>query len=304
MQNSIINMIKGSLIGLALILPGLSGSLFAIVLGLYDKGMYAVANLRKEPVRHIKFLIPIGIGAAIGILASARLTLFVTERFPAFSYLFFIGLVIGSAPLVFRKTSQIPLKVPYMVWSALAIGLVIVMAIFSGGDDTHISMTYIANFGDFMTLAIAGLIALSFMAIPGISASIIIIILGQFGTVYNAISVTVDFLVYLVRGDIDGAAQAFSTVMILVPFALGAIVGIISIAKIMTYLLKNYEVQVYYFVAGALVGTVGILFNMEVQGNIPTGSVVELALFSFAGLACIVGGVLFTTFLDKDNTKG
>lgn len=73
---------KGFLIGIALVIPGLSGSMFAVVVGLYERMVEAISSFRKQPLKNIKFLLPIMLGAVIGILASTKLVLWLCEQFP------------------------------------------------------------------------------------------------------------------------------------------------------------------------------------------------------------------------------
>ena len=293
----LINTVKGVLIGIALIVPGLSGSIFAIILGLYEKGLNAVANFTKAPLVHGKFLLPIAIGGGVGVLVGARLLLSLTARFPAFTYLFFCGLVIGSAPLVLRKTKQIPFKPIYLLCVLAAFFAMLVLGS-ANIEQTHIAMYRIGSVYDFFTITLAGLISVSMMAVPGISGSIIIIILGHFGTIYNALSEAVTLLQHLLAARWEAAWDSFATVLILAPFALGALIGIITVAKIMTYLLNRYEAIVYYFVVGALLGTIGVLLNMGVLGYIPY-EFTSLTIFIIIGLVCVVAGILSTIFLDR-----
>ncbi|MDR0287801.1 MAG: DUF368 domain-containing protein, partial [Clostridiales bacterium] len=89
---NIIHFFKGIFIGLAVVIPGLSGSIFAVAVGLYEKMLEAVNNLRKSPKESILFLLPIVLGAVVGILASTKFILWVCENYPRQSYIFFIGL--------------------------------------------------------------------------------------------------------------------------------------------------------------------------------------------------------------------
>lgn len=276
-------------------MPGLSGSIFAIILGLYEKGLYAVANFTKAPVVHSKFLLPIAIGGGIGVLAGARLVLSLTSLFPAFTYLFFCGLVIGSAPLILRKTQQLPFKPAYLLCSAAAFFVMLVI-LNANIEGTHTTIYRIGSFFDFFNLALAGLIAVPLMVVPGISSSIVIIVLGHFDTIYNALGETVTMLQHIITAQWELAGQSFATVLVLVPFVVGAIIGTVTVAKITTYLLARYEVIIYYFVAGALLGSIGILIDMGVVGNIPH-SFGDIAIFAIIGLLCVGAGVFCTILL-------
>ena len=294
----VINIIKGIIIGIALIIPGLSGSIFAIILGLYESCLYAIANFTKEPLKHGKFLLPIAIGGAIGILASARFIIVIMATFPAYSYLFFVGLVIGSVPLILKKVMAHNFSFINTVCAIVSFIVVIYLSDTSL-DDTHIAIHYISNFYDFISISLAGLISVSMMAVPGISGSIVLLMLGQFGSVYNALSKSVTLILQILTGNWQYAIQTVYTVFVLVPFALGTLVGLVSISKILTFLLNKYEATVYYFVIGALLGTIVILVQIGVFPNLPSNNFYNVLAFSVVSILCIVGGILCTLLLDK-----
>lgn len=112
-----LNFIKGAIIGIALVISGLSGSIFAVVVGLYDRLLQAVNHFRANPKKNLRFLAPIGLGAVVGILVSTKAVLVVTTHWPLPSYGFFIGLVLGIGPFIYRK---LVLK-PFTWWYLLLV---------------------------------------------------------------------------------------------------------------------------------------------------------------------------------------
>ena len=295
---NIINIFKGILIGIGLIVPGLSGSVLAIILGLYKNMLIAVTELRRNFKKSIVFLAPIGIGAVIGVLASARVVNQVIISFPVFSYAFFIGLMIGASPLIIRKIRKEPFKLSYLILTVVAFAFIILLA--SGVDsDEHVAIHYLSSMVEFFHLFIAGLITLSLMAVPGISGSMIIMVLGQFGTVYNAVATAPSFLIALLTGG-DNLGELWLTVALLIPFMLGALAGILSIAKIMVWLLNKYETAVYYAVAGTVLGTITSLFMIGSSGVDLGGNIFLYVIISFLWL---VLGFLFTIYLDSKSAR-
>lgn len=303
----VMHIIKGFFIGIAAVVPGLSASIFAIIVGLYEQLLFAVSDLRNNFLTHLKFLVPVGIGAGVGVLVSVGLMLAITELFPAYSYLFFVGLVIGSIPMIYKKIPKSTTKlfsshgkIYHILWVIFGFTVVLLMANATGSDGDHIAMYYISSVWDFVLIMIVGAIAISLMILPGVSGSLILIILGHFGTIYNAASQFGRFLISLVSSDYNNAFDAFYTLLILVPFAIGAVIGLFSISKLMNWLLEKYETAVYYAVIGTLFATIWILFDMGVLGYMPFrydfgGSVV----FAIIGLLCIVAGYVCTRLLDN-----
>ena len=300
---SIINVIKSFFIGIALVIPGLSGSIFAVVVGLYEDIINAVSSFSKDIKGNIKFLAPVAIGCVIGILASTKAVLWLCENYQLQSYMFFIGLVLGSAPLIWRKMSKIKFNPVYLLLTIISFAAILLTS--SGSSDSeksYIAIQALRGLPDFLTLLFAGIISVSLMMIPGISGSVMLMVLGQYGTVYNAVGSALDFLMYVIKGDFIAASECFMTVALIIPFLLGALIGIVIIAKILSFLLKKWESLVYYCVLGLISGAIVVL-ALE-------GGIVEIAadfsanvLNIFISIIFIVIGCVCTVFLDNPKEK-
>ena len=294
----IIKAVKGFIIGAAVIVPGLSASIFAIALGVYEGALNAIANFRKQPLAHFAYLLPLMAGGGIGVVVSARIAAYSLAAFPAFAYLFFAGLVIGSCPLIMRKTRKAPFKPLYLIGSVVAF-LVIILLAPDAQNDGFITMYRLGGIGDFFQIMLVGLVSISMMAVPGVSGSIIIIMMGQLGTIYNSLGETFVFALHVLGGRWGAAWDSLATVMIMLPFALGTVIGLVSIAKIMTFLISRFELIAYYAIGGALLGTVVMLANIGVVSNLPEANFRDVAIFSVIGAACLALGLFATIFLDR-----
>ena len=259
----IINFIKGILIGLALVVPGLSASTFAVVTGLYDKIIFAVNNLRKEFKRGMIFLMPIGLGAAIGILASVGAIVSIMEAFPLQSYAFFIGLVIGSVPAIYSKIKTEKRVKPNYAFAIVGFAAIVVLGFIVPSNDI-VAIYAIQNAGDFIAIFTAGIITCFLLAVPGISGALMLVLLGQFGTVYGAVSNFANVLFMLVRGQEGALELGMESGAIVLTFFVGALIGLAAAAKVIGYLIERYEVKVYFAVMGLVLGAVVTLFNFGV----------------------------------------
>ena len=249
MKDFIVLVIKGILVGLALVVPGLSASTFAVVTGIYEPLIHSMNNVGKERGKSIKFLLPIGIGALIGVVASAGLVLFLIEAFTLPSYAVFIGLVLGSLPIIDRKAAP-GIKAPKN-WLFLLFGFAAILVItFISSPDTHDASTiyYIDGIGSVLIIFAAGLVSCILMAFPGISGSIILMLMGMFTTVYGAVA----------------RLPELSALPILGIFVVGALVGLFLAAKIMGALIEKHEASVYFMVMGLVLGAVVTLVHMGV----------------------------------------
>jgi len=292
----IINTFKGIFIGIALVVPGLSGSIIALVMGLYEGIINAVSDFNKDIKKNALFLAPIGLGAVVGILASARIVLWLCQAYPLQSYLFFTGLVLGAYPLIFRKMKQAKFKPSYVLATALGFAFMFIVTYImdTGMERSHIAIESLSSASDFGTVFASGAISMSFMMIPGVSGSVMLMLLGQYGTVYNAVGMIIDLVRYVLSGNFEAASYVFMTVLLVVPFALGALIGVVFIAKILSFLLSRWEGQVYYAVLGLVSSAIFLL--VEESGLLQA---YEGPLPILTGIVLLIIGVLCTLFLDK-----
>ena len=113
-MNYIINALKGIVIGVSNVIPGVSGGTMAVVMGIYDKIIYSVNNFFKDIKKNILFLGSLGIGAVVGILLFTNLIDYLLKSYNEQTNFFFIGLILGTAPLLFKKaTGFTSIKVSY-----------------------------------------------------------------------------------------------------------------------------------------------------------------------------------------------
>ncbi|MDR2899024.1 MAG: DUF368 domain-containing protein [Clostridiales bacterium] len=293
---SIINAVKGIFIGIALVIPGLSGSIFAVVVGLYDRIIETVSRFSYDKKGAVKFLAPIAIGVCVGILVSTKAVLWICETYPLQSYLFFTGLVLGSAPLIIGKAKKIPFKIQYLGISILSfLSIMAITRLGSSNSGSYVAIESLSSVSDGTMMAFAGVFSVSLMAVPGISGSVMLMVINQYGTVYNAVGKAVDMLAFAVSGDYARAGEALKTVALIIPFLFGALIGLVAVAKIMAFLLKRYEALVYYAVCGIVIAAMVTLVTEGVMTGL-SGSVTAFEIV--IALVCLAAGVLGTVFLD------
>lgn len=108
LKDTLITILKSSLIGVACIVPGVSGGTLAVILGLYDKILFSISNLRKDFKNSIKFLWPIVLGIAIGLGATIYPIKLAFQHFPLPTIVFFVGLILGSLPSLCKNIRRKP----------------------------------------------------------------------------------------------------------------------------------------------------------------------------------------------------
>lgn len=309
-MTQIINFVKGIFIGIAVVIPGLSGSIFAVVVGLYEKMIHAVSDFRKNIKKNILFLLPIVLGAVVGILLSTKLILMICETYTQQAYFFFIGLVLGSIPLVLRKLKGKKFHPAYLLITLFSMGLILLMGFFSNADAGEGAVNtayYLTGLKDTVLILFSGFLSCALMSIPGVSGSVTLMVLGQYNKVYGAVSECTDMLKYLISGEFDRAWESSRSIWLVLAFAIGGIAGFILISKLIAKLLAKFEAQTYYGVGGMILGAIIILFVQGVmtdqkftsafQGSMTAGILGMLVL----DLVLIAVGVVCTLFLDDDS---
>lgn len=309
-KNKIVDFIKGIIVGIAIVIPGLSGSIFAVVVGLYDKMINAVSTIKTNFKKNIIYLLPIAVGGLLGILLSTKAIVKIYTNYPQQSYFFFIGLVIGSIPLVLRKMSKVRFKPSYLLITFFSIGFIVLMGYLGGGENTsEVSgvNTHISGVFDFLTVFAAGFASCASMTIPGVSGSVSLMVLGEYPRVYGAVAECTDMIRYLAAGDMSAALEASKSIWTVLVFGIAGVLGFVLVAKLIAKLLQKFEAQVYYGVLGMVLGAVIILFKQGVMIDekfmaiFTDGLSSSVLLMLSIDAILIVIGVICTMFLDDDS---
>lgn len=260
----------GLVFGIANIIPGVSGGTMLVVFGCYDKVCGALTLNFKEIKKNIIFLMFFGIGAVVGLLGFAIVIKQLFNYFPVETYMFFMGLIAGSIPLIIRnataKDKFRPIcAIPFVLALALVVGLAVLEQ--SGTVAAVSDAEGIAAFGLYL---FAGFLAAVAMIIPGVSGSFVMVLLGTYETVIASIHIH---------------SLNFS---VIIPTAIGVVAGLVLGARFITFLLKKYRLMVFSTILGLVAGSLYAIFPAGFGLNTDTFiGVVTLAL-GFA-IAYIVG---------------
>ena len=248
MKDKIILGIKGFFMGIANIIPGVSGGTLAITMGIYEELIEAISHFFSKLKKNINFLIPIIIGALLSIVIGSKVIGYSLEEFPLPTILFFTGLILGGLSMLYRKIKgefKITNIIIFILTFAIIIGL---MFLKSGSEVSFNDM----NILDYIMLFIVGVVAAATMIIPGISGSFMLMVMGYYKPIINTIN------------DLTGFNNIGSNLAILIPFGIGVLVGIVLIAKLIEFLFKKAEVPTYFGIIGfVLASIIGIFTSTE-----------------------------------------
>ena len=244
MVKSIILGVKGFIMGIANIIPGVSGGTLAITLGIYEKLINTISHFFKNIKENLKFIIPIGIGMALSILLGSKVISFCLDKYTLATILGFLGLIVGGIPLIAKKVKG-KINISNIIIFIITFSLVIGVALLKGeGKVSFDNLT----FGSYLALFGVGIIAAGTMIIPGISGSLVLLTLGYYNPIISTIK------------DLTNFGNLTHNMLVLVPFGLGVLIGIIVIAKILEYLFKKHEKKTYFGVLGFVCASVITIF--------------------------------------------
>ncbi len=235
------NIISGAFIGVANIIPGVSGGTVALLLGVYEKLTESIGEFftvsKEKKIEFIKFLSQIFVGVVIGLLVFAKIIGFLYTNYEEGTSFFFLGLITASLPLVLTHRDNKQINKHGKLWFLLGLFLMIgftVLQSFYGSSETSNNL-YRLTGGYIIKLILAGTLAGGAMVIPGISGSLLLVMLGEY---YNILG--------------------FVNNRMIVPIALvglGALIGIVGFARIIDKLLKSHRDNTLYFIVGLIVAS-------------------------------------------------
>lgn len=280
MKDKIVLVIKGFIMGIANIIPGVSGGTLALILGIYEKFIGAINHFFSNFKENFKFLLCVFIGIGLSLITMSNVIDYSYKNFPIPTTLFFVGLVIGGLPLLYKKVKGKKEKKEVSSWVIFGItfAIVIFMAISDKifGNVAQVDFSNM-NLFSYILLFIVGAIAAATMIIPGVSGSLVLMLLGYYYPVINTIK------------ELSTFNNLGNNLIILIVLGLGVLVGIVLIAKLIEFLFKKYETKTYY-------GVLGFIFASIIAIPIATFSEIEITfniIHIIIGIVvAFIGGVI------------
>lgn len=265
--------LQGMVVGLANIIPGVSGGTMMVAMGLYDRLIHAITHLKKEFKESMKLLIPIFAGAGIAIVTLSRLFEFLLEQYPIPTNFAFCGLIAGSLPFILKKVKGHTVTIGKIIPFLIFFDVVILMALLGETDGNAADVSF--NLINMIKLFGVGIIAAATMVVPGVSGSMMLMLLGYYDTILKVINNFVDALVTF---DVNGLLTG---VGILVPFGIGVVVGIFLIAKLIEFIFSKAEIHAYYAIIGLIIASpIAILLKTDWSGISIITMVISVVTFA------------------------
>lgn len=282
-MNFILDMLKGAVIGIANVIPGVSGGTMAVSMGIYNKLISSVSHLFSQFKKSIRTLLPILIGCVIGIVCFTYAIKYLLTNQPLPTCLTFLGLILGGVPVLIREMKTGIRKSRRRKLTAMNVLAFLVMFLLAAAlpflkESTDTLTTLTATPGTMIMLFFMGIIAAATMVIPGVSGSMILMILGYYYGVINSITGFMDALKAGNWNALLGEAA------ILIPFGIGCVLGIFLIAKLIEYLFERHTVSTYAAILGLILSSpFGIFHNTGALAHVTVGGLIIGIILMIAG---------------------
>ena len=259
------NVLKGMVIGVANIIPGVSGGTMMVAMGIYDKLIHCITHLFSEFKKNVLFLAPIVAGMGLAIVLSSFTIEKMFESFPFQTSLLFVGLVVGGLPAIYKNVKGKQVKVGHIITCLIFLAVVVGMALLGEKEGNAANLAF--SLGNVIKLFAVGVIAAATMVIPGVSGSMVLLLLGYYNPVLSAIS---GFIRSALAFDMQGILAG---VAILVPFGIGIVVGIFAIAKLIEIIFAKFPLYAYWGIIGLIVASP---FAILAVGTFPAITVMSI----------------------------
>lgn len=245
MKEKLILFIKGIVLGVAFVIPGVSGGTLAVLMGIYEELIEAASNFYKSIAdfkKYIMYLLPIGLGVVFSVAVFAKLIKFGLEKSPIITILIFLGMIIGGIPALVRNVKGTKINLKDMTLMLVGLIIVISMLIFHKSN-SNVVLTNMSITG-YITLFLVGAIAAVTMVVPGISGSFTLMLIGYYEPILNLVN------------DITSFKNLGPNLILIFTFMLGVFIGIIFISKIIEWCLKHYKRETYYAIIGFVLSSI------------------------------------------------
>ncbi len=264
--------IRGFLMGSADTIPGVSGGTIALITGIYERLIRAISSIKfsfLKPLLRLDFggfkeklleeidfelFIPLILGIGIAVLTLSKVIAYLLLNHTAYTFSFFLGLILASAYILYTKLDGINIKLIVLT----VIGIVL--------SYIFVGLNPIAANHSLIVIFFSGMIAICAMILPGISGSFLLLLLGQYEYMLNSLNSL--------------------NITEIVVFIAGALIGILGFSKLLNYLLENYESATMAFLIGIMVGTLRLPVN-QITSNL-SGSWFVCLILAVIGVVLII----------------
>ncbi len=280
-MKNIIKIIKGSFVGMGSILPGISGSMVAAILKIYQDLIDALNDFLKAPIQSIKSVWQYIVGVLLGFIIGFVFINFFYELAPIPITFLFIGFILGAIPSLIKEVKSKTYKWHHFFVMIIAILFMVGFIFVTETQSTQSGFIY------YISVFLVGVIYAVALIIPGLSGSTMLMAFGYFQILLTLVD---EIVIAIVNLDFSTIVSQLPMLALLI---LGALIGLILVGKLMHYLLHHYKTHFYFAVLGIVfISPFNVLFTL--QDN-TSSNVFQSAWYMYViGVILFILGVYFT----------
>ena len=251
-----INFLKGIIVGIGGIAPGLSGSVLLVILGLYQKAINAIGTLFKDFKNNVKFLFPLVLGFGVGVIIFSKIVDFLLGNYEMYTRYAFLGLVLGTIPLFYKEVKKEGFKKKYYIY--IVIAAILGLSVFFFNKNLFPAVT---NPNIFQSVLLGVAVAGSSI-VPGVDSAVILSSLGLYELYVSSLA---DF-----------------NLSILIPAGFGLVIGALVISFIINKLIKRFYTATFSIIFGLFLSIIPNVLNGSCVLGFNANSVISIII-------CILG---------------
>lgn len=267
-----LNLLKGSAIGISMIIPGFSGGTIAVLLNIYDSILEAITGIFKNFKRSILTLLPLVIGAVIGFIILVFPLEYSLAKIPLIITSLFVGFIIGGLPFLYKKVQGKENFVSILV-GLLTMAFTISLCFIKSSFTIDLSTI---NVGTWFYLLLSGFLASIALVAPGISGSMTLMVLGVYASLISTIKELISF------------SNLTHNILVIIPVAIGLVIGFFLMSFLMKYLLKKHTISTYFAILGFIIGSIVTIYYTAIS-DAKTPITFDITNISFSLIALIIG---------------
>ena len=260
-MKTLILFFKGLIIGIGKVIPGVSGSLLAISLGVYEEILFRIQNFFKSFKENVKFLFPLGIGILVAVLLGSKVLLYFFETFYIYTVVFFIGLIVGTVPNILQNSKR-----SFKDW-------IIIFLIFLGMYFFYTKLElpeFVLDYSlfSFLYVVFLGFVDAVTMVMPGISGTATYMMLGSYTFILNLF------------------ANPFSKIGLCILFGIGLVFGVLLMIRFVNYCFLKHKNMTWNVIFAFLLSSIFFLF-LKIIDLINSSNIFSLFLLFIIGFFLI-----------------
>lgn len=278
-------MLCGAFLGISVIAPGVSGSIMAVMMGIYDELINIISNPFKNLKENIIYGFPMGIGAGLSVLIFINVLEFMFSNYPTPSYLLFISLIAGSMPTVLKEGTENGFKKRYLIGTFFALSFALSIGLLGKSDFSFGFGSNASTNSQTAYFALSGGISGMTSMIPGMSISMMLMMFGVYEPLLSAVSELTKF------------TNIPPNLFIVIPTGISFVLGMVVLSNVTKIVFKKFRSLAYFMVLGFMTGSL-----ISVFPKLPVGTT-EWILSIAAVFIGIMVSVIFKKLGQKFNVS-